>query len=178
MQLCGAWFVVAVLVAGGCGGTPDDEGLAPGLTASVPPVVRDACREAREKLGATRMVYCPPIVPSDTTENNLAIRFGSGYMLDFASPGGPSEHWFVSGASPQAHLRSISVNGEPDAKGTTTIDGTRVKVYWVHGYQNQSQGHVVYLWRHDGESYLVSVHGLRNEPIVQGIAEGLIAQMN
>jgi hypothetical protein len=117
------------------------------------------------------------VVPTGTTSTHIASAFGKvGYMLDFGGdPSGRVRHWLVTGTSFEANWRMLTANGNPDLRKRTSIDGVPVRIFWVTGYQNQNQGHVVFLWRQRGVSHLVSVHGLDNESIARGIAEGLVA---
>jgi hypothetical protein len=143
-------------------------------------MVTAACEEVKSKVPAGTVVYCPPVVPNGTTSTNLVIAFGkAGYMLDFGgNPEGTVKHWLVTGTSFKSNWRLLTANGEPDQTGTTTVAGTPIKIFAIHGYQNQNEGHVVYLWSHKGVSYLVSVHGLGNGEIARGMAEGLIREMD
>jgi len=196
---CGITLFLA-LQAGGLAGCGDQDtaqraSAPPGLTRTVPQVVRRDCEAAAEEMDEGA-VYCPPLVPAGRTYSQNRSSRGKvsidaqedEYVLSFVTstlrgrdeaqpknfrrhPG----HWLIRVADQPKELTQgpgVQVVKE------VTVEGTPVAIVqrkWV-AYDIDA-GHVFAVWRFGGRTFEISLHGFENRNLLLPMVEASIKQM-
>jgi hypothetical protein len=197
---CGIAVLLALQAGSlvGCGdqGTPQKASVPPGLTRTVPHVVRNDCEAAAKEIDEGA-VYCPPLVPAGRTySQNRSSRgkvsidaHGDEYILNFVTstlrgrdetqpknfrrhPG----HWLIRAADQPGELtRGPGVRVVKEV----TVENTPVSIVqrkWV-AYDIDA-GHVLAVWRFGGRTFEISLHGFENRGLLLPMVEALIEQMH
>ncbi len=173
-----------------------------GLTARLPPAYREVCAEQAAYAPADARA-CPPVVPDGRLRAIGAAPFSKraghrgGYVADFQSPslnelgGEPVEtnggHWHyeVSWAPRVERLLAGSVRRPGDARRASEcyhlqLAGKPVEACRVVPYEQGGGlhgGHIAYLWSHGRVTYVVSIHGYRNEARARAMTEALVERV-
>ena len=164
-------FVVLVLALSACGSsTHRKQASAEAASPSCPAAWREGWQKLANRVGAP--VYCPSWVPPEInariggiyTDINSVDRDHS-YLISFV--------WFESGSG-EVHVNFRGYPGRTriptcsdldtdkpvpcfaDFKGIVHAGGLSARVYTAN--QGVDQWHILYLWRHNGSLYTVSMH--------------------
>lgn len=174
-----------------------------GLTRRLPPAYRKVCAEHSAYAPAGAQA-CPPLIPAGSLEVVVAAPFSKreahrgGYSADFFS-GSLSElhgerietnggHWHYDVSWTPAVRRLLVRHGVKrpvnaskasacrDVRlGSERAEACRVVPYEEGGGLNG--GHIAYVWTHGRATYVVSLHGYRNEPRASAMTLVLMAQV-
>jgi hypothetical protein len=173
------------------------------LTPELPAAYRRVCDEQAEAAPASAAA-CPPLLPSGRLTVLYAGRFGGreghrgGYSADFESPAltridgkrveSNGGHWRYDVAW-TARVRHLAVDvgvvappnaAEPSSCRQRAVMRRRMRVCRVPPHEQGggiNGGHVAYVWRHRGVTYVVSVHGYGNEPRARAMVAALVARV-
>ena len=164
-------FVLLVLVLSACGSsTHRKQASAEAARPSCPSAWREGWQKLANRVGAS--VYCPSWVPPEInahiggiyTDINSVDRDHS-YLISFV--------WFESGSG-EVHVNFRGYPGQTriptcsdldtdkpvpcfaDFKGIVHTGDLSARVYTAN--QGVDQWHILYLWRHNGSLYTVSMH--------------------
>jgi hypothetical protein len=156
------------------------------MTRRVPGAVARACREAARLTSVP--VVCPRVLPkvrvdTDSRVTGAFVRGGRDDLYEVTVNSGLRMHW-IAGAGADAAVDRFIVDGEENevrgaarSAGAVEVDGRRFALVRFGGRAGgPHSGHVIALWRHDGRTSFVSVHGREHEDVAVAMLDDVARQ--